>query len=141
MGFQKVIILGNLGKDPEMRYTPSGKAVTEFSVAVGRATGSGDDRQEETEWFNVVAWENLAETCAKYLSKGREVLVEGRMRTRSWEKDGVRQYRTELIAFNVQFIGPNPNKDEAPAGASDPARDDAGAAAPDASVDVRDLPF
>lgn len=103
----KCMIIGNLGKDPEMRYTANGRAVTTFNVATSR-TFSGPDgqRREETEWFTVVTWERLAETCAQYLTKGRQVYVEGRMQTRSWDgNDGVKHYRTELIAQEVKFLG------------------------------------
>ncbi len=97
MGFQCVIIEGNLGKAPEMKYTTEGKAVTTFSVAVN---GFND----EVEWFNVVAWEKRAEWAEKWLEKGKPVLVRGRMKTRSWDKDGVKQYRTELIAESLDFV-------------------------------------
>lgn len=103
----KCMIIGNLGADPEMRYTANGNAVTEFRVATSRnyTTGEGE-RVEETEWFRIVTWNRLAETCAQYLSKGRQVFVEGRMKTRSWEgQDGQKRYMTELIAENVKFLG------------------------------------
>jgi single-strand DNA-binding protein len=105
-GLNKVMIIGNLGRDPEMRYTPSGAPVTTFSVAVNRRWTSQDgQQQDETEWFNVVAWNKLAETCSQQLSKGRLVYVEGRLRTRSWDgQDGQKHYRTEIIASAVQFL-------------------------------------
>ena len=85
-GLNKVQIIGHLGKDPEMRYTPSGKPVTTFSVAVSRSWNSADgERHSETEWFNVVAWGNLAEICKQYLVKGQQVYVEGRLQTRRWD--------------------------------------------------------
>ena len=105
MGFQTVIICGRLGKDPEMKYTPTGSAVTTFSVAVGRKV----KELEETEWFNVVLWEKLAETAGQYLTKGREVIIQGEMKTRSWDKDGVKHYRTELVGRTMQFVGPRPD--------------------------------
>ena len=103
----RCMIIGNLGRDPEMRYTPNGNAVTEFSVATSRQYTSRDgERVDETEWFNIVAWSRLAETCAQYLSKGRQVYVEGRMRTRNWDGEcGKKHYRTELIADTVKFLG------------------------------------
>ncbi len=103
----KCMIIGNLGVDPEMRYTANGTAVTTFRVATHRQySGPDGERREETEWFSVVTWARLAETCSQYLSKGRQVFVEGRMRTRSWEgQDGQTRYRTELIAENVKFLG------------------------------------
>src|SRR5688572_3722617 len=101
MGFQSVIIEGHVGKDPEMRYTTSGNAVTSFSVAVGEKYGD----TETTEWFSVVCWNKTAETMGQYLRKGRHVLVQGKMRTRSWEKsDGQKAFRTELIANTIQFL-------------------------------------
>jgi single-strand DNA-binding protein len=99
-GLNKVMIIGNLGRDPEMRYTPSGKPVTSFSVATSRTwvTTEGD-RREATEWFNVVAWRDLAEICNQYLSKGSKVYIEGRLQTRSWESpDGQKHFRTEVVA-------------------------------------------
>jgi single-strand DNA-binding protein len=94
------MIIGQLGKNPEMRYTPSGKPVTAFSVVTTRnwITASGE-RREDTEWFNVVAWGNLAEICNSHLSQGQQVYVEGRLQTRSWQdNDGKRHSRTELVA-------------------------------------------
>jgi single-strand DNA-binding protein len=105
-GLNKVMIIGNLGQDPEMRYTANGNAVTTFSVACNRSYGGADgERREETEWFNVVTWNKLAETCSQYLQKGRRAYVEGRLQTRSWEgQDGQKRYRTEVIASTVLFL-------------------------------------
>lgn len=105
-GLNKVMIIGNLGADPEMRYTANGNAVTTFRVAASRTYSSPEgERREETEWFSVVTWNQLAETCSQYLQKGRRVYVEGRLQTRSWEgPDGQRRYRTEVIANTVQFL-------------------------------------
>ena len=105
-GLNKVMIIGNLGKDPEMRFTANGSSVATFSVAVSRQVPSGDgERREETEWFSVVAWNKLAELCNQYLQKGRKVYVEGRLQTRSWDaQDGTKKYRTEVIAQEVQFL-------------------------------------
>lgn len=106
-GLNKVMIIGNLGKDPEMRYTPSGRPVTTFSVAVSRSWNSSDGtRRSETEWFNVVAWGNLAEICKKYLHKGQQAYVEGRLQTRHWEdKEGTRRTSVELVANEMMMIG------------------------------------
>lgn len=103
----KCMIIGHLGGDPEMRYTANGNAVTTFRVATSHSfTGPDKERKTETEWFSVVTWNRLAETCAQYLIKGREVYVEGRMQTRSWDaQDGQKRYRTELIAEQVRFLG------------------------------------
>jgi single-strand DNA-binding protein len=103
----RVTIMGNLGQDPELRYTASQTPVCSLSVATTdyRTTPEGQ-RQEMTEWHRVVVWSKTAELCAKYLTKGRSVLVEGRLQTRSWEdKQGQKRYVTEIVASNVQFIG------------------------------------
>lgn len=102
----KVMVIGNLGKDPEMRFTADGTPVTSFSVAVNRMTGSmGGERRQETDWFNIVAWRKLAETCNQYLAKGKRVYIEGRLQTRSWQdKEGQTRYQTEIIANDVIFL-------------------------------------
>ncbi len=105
-GLNKVMIMGNLGRDPEMRYTPSGKPVTSFSVAVSRTYMKPEgERAEVTDWFNVVAWGRLAEICSQYLTKGSMVYVEGRLETRSWEgENGQKHYRTEVVANDVNIL-------------------------------------
>ena len=105
-GLNKVMLIGNLGTDPEMRYTANGNAVTTFRLACSRSfSGSDGERKEETEWFSVVTWNKLAETCSQFLQKGRRAYVEGRLQTRSWEgPDGQRRYRTEVIANTVLFL-------------------------------------
>ncbi len=105
-GLNKVMIIGNLGKDPEMRYTPSGKPVTSFSVATSRSwvTTEGE-RREATEWFNVVTWGNLAEICNQQLHKGTKVYIEGHLQTRSWEDaEGQKHFRTELVANEMIIL-------------------------------------
>lgn len=107
-GLNKVLLIGNLGADPEMRYTPSGKAVTTFRLAVNRTRRdqASGDQQRDTQWFTVVAWENLAEICNRYLSKGKQVYVEGRLQTRTWDKpDGSKGYATEVVAQEVILLG------------------------------------
>ena len=103
MSLNKCMIIGNLGRDPEMRYTPSGQAVTQFTVAVNRNyKDQQGERQEETEWFRVVVWGQQAERAAEYLRKGNKVYIEGRLQTRQWEdKDGQKRYTTELVANQV----------------------------------------
>ncbi|MCI0477219.1 MAG: single-stranded DNA-binding protein, partial [Anaerolineales bacterium] len=105
-GLNKVMIIGNLGRDPEMRYTPSGKPVTSFSVAVSRTRNKPEgERIEITDWFNVVAWDRLAEICSQYLTKGSMVYVEGRLETRSGDGDnGQKHYRTEVVASDVTIL-------------------------------------
>jgi len=102
----KVMIIGNLGNEPEMRFTPNGSPVTSFSVATNRVyTTAEGERKTETEWFNVVTWNKLAEQCNQFLSKGRLVYVEGRLRTRSWEgQDGQKRFRIEVIANRITFL-------------------------------------
>lgn len=106
-GLNKVMVIGHLGRDPEMRYTPSGRPVTSFSVVTTRTwTSTEGERHEESEWFNVVAWGNLAEICNQYLSKGQQVYVEGRLQTRGWEdEEGKKHYRTELVANEMIVLG------------------------------------
>ena len=107
-GLNKVMVIGNIGRDPELRYTPSGKPVTSFSLASSRSWIAPDgERREETEWFNIVAWGNLAEICNQKLAKSQQVYVEGRLQTRSWEDDrGQRHFRTEIVANEMIILGP-----------------------------------
>lgn len=150
MSLNKAMIIGNLGRDPEMRYTANGQAVTQFTVAVNRNyRDSNNEWKEETEWFRVVCWAQLAERTAEYLRKGRKVYVEGRLQTRQWEgQDGQKHYTTELIANTVTPLDPRPHEEGAPAPeytgsrpgrAAEPAEpaqtDDLG------SGDLDDLPF
>lgn len=101
-GLNKVMVIGNLGRDPELRYTPAGKPVVNFSVAA--TTGWGES--QNTEWFNLVAWGRLAEICAEYLAKGSHVYLEGHLQTRSWEgTDGQTKSRTELVAQQMVMLG------------------------------------
>ncbi len=106
-GVNKVILVGNLGADPDMRYTPSGQGVCELRIATSESwNDKNGQRQERTEWHRVVVWGKRAEVCSKYLSKGRQVYVEGRIQTRSYDdKDGNKRYITEVIAADVQFLG------------------------------------
>ena len=102
----KVMIIGNLGSEPEMRFTPNGNPVTSFRVATNRVyTTPEGERKQETEWFTIVTWNKLAEQCNQFLTKGRLVYAEGRLRTRTWEgQDGQKRYRTEIIANRVTFL-------------------------------------
>ncbi|MCM2277817.1 MAG: single-stranded DNA-binding protein [Oligoflexia bacterium] len=107
MSVNKVILVGRLGQNPEVRYTPSGAAVANFSVATNESwTDKSGQKQERTEWHKVVVWGKLAELCGQYLSKGRQAYVEGRLQTRQWQdKDGQTKYTTEVQAQTVQFLG------------------------------------
>jgi single-strand DNA-binding protein len=106
-GVNKVILIGNLGADPELRYTSGGSAVTELRLATTRTwTGGDGKREEETQWHRVVVWGKQAEHCKEYLAKGRQIYVEGRLQTRKWEaKDGAKRETTEVVAEVVQFLG------------------------------------
>jgi single-strand DNA-binding protein len=107
MSLNKVMLIGNLGKDPELRFTPSGRAVARFPVATSEQwTDANGQRQDRTEWHNIVVWGKQAETCGQYLSKGRQVFLEGSIRTRNYDdKEGQKRYITEVIAQRVQFLG------------------------------------
>jgi len=111
-GLNKVMVIGHLGRDPEMRYTPSGRPVTNFNVAASRSWKTSDnERRTETEWFNVVAWGSLAEICNQYLSKGQQVYIEGRLQTRRWEEDGVKRSTVEIVAKEMVMLGTRKKKD------------------------------
>lgn len=106
-GVNKVILIGNLGKDPELRYTSSGQAVANFPIATTEvSTNKEGNKQEYTEWHRIVAWGRLAEICGEYLTKGKPVYIEGSIRTRSWEdKNGNTRWTTEIVARNMQMLG------------------------------------
>ncbi len=106
VGLNKVMIIGNVGTDPEMRYSSSGKPFTSFRIATNRVYTTPDgERKQETDWFTVVTWNKLAETCGQYLSKGKRAFIEGRLKTRSWEgQDGIKRYTTEIVANTVIFL-------------------------------------
>ncbi|KAA3661650.1 MAG: single-stranded DNA-binding protein [Calditrichaeota bacterium] len=105
-GVNKVILIGNLGKDPELRYTQSGQAVASFSLATNESwKGKDGSQQEKTEWHNIVLWARQAELANEYLKKGSMVYIEGRLQTRNWDdKDGVKHYITEIVGQNMQFL-------------------------------------
>lgn len=112
-GVNKVILVGHLGADPDMRYTPSGQGVCELRLATSESwNDKNGQRQERTEWHRVVVWGKRAEICSKYLAKGRQVYVEGRIQTRNYDdKDGNKRYITEVIANDVQFLGGGGGRD------------------------------
>jgi single-strand DNA-binding protein len=105
-GLNKIMVIGRLGRDPEMRYTPSGKPVTSFSVATSRSwTTSEGERRVETEWFNIVAWGNLAEICKQHLTKGQQVYIEGRLQTRNWDDaEGNKHTSVEIVANEMIML-------------------------------------
>ena len=136
----KMLVIGNLGSDPEMRYTPNGNPVTSFSLATGRTyTTSDGERRQETEWFRVVAWNQLAEHCNQFLAKGRRVYVEGRLKSDTWTgQDGQTRSRNEIIANTVLFLDsgggkPGSEEDAQPRGQSEEPAGDTG--------DAEDLPW
>ena len=107
-GVNKVILVGKLGADPEMRYTAGGTAVCKFSLATNRRfTGKDGQKQDKTEWHRIVAWAKLAEICGQYLAKGKEVYIEGRIQTRSWDDktSGQKKYMTEIVANDLVLLG------------------------------------
>jgi single-strand DNA-binding protein len=114
-GLNKIILIGNLGNDPEMRYTPNGNAVSSFRMAVSRSYSVADgERREETEWFTVTAWNRLAETVNQFLSKGRQVYVEGRLSTSEWQdREGQKRFSLEVTAQTVHFLGQQTQMDGA----------------------------
>jgi single-strand DNA-binding protein len=101
----KVQLIGNLGKDPELKYTPSGVAVATFSIATSESWKDQEgNQQEKTEWHNIVAWRKLAEICGEYLKKGKKVYLEGKLQTRNYEKDGIKRYVTEIVADQLIML-------------------------------------
>lgn len=140
-GVNKVVLIGHLGRDPEVRYTADGRAVANFNIATSEEWTDKDtgEKKQRTEWHRIVAWRRLGEICGEYLSKGRQVYVEGKLQTRSWEKDGVTRYTTEIIASDVQFLG---GRDAAREGM--PPEDTSGLIGPEPSIPGKeedDIPF
>lgn len=121
-GVNKVILLGNLGKDPEIRHLENGTAVASFSIATSETykDKTSGERIEKTEWHNVVLWRGLAEVAEKYLHKGDQVYIEGKLRTRSWEKDGVTRYTTEIVVDNMNMLGKRSSEDQSGGNVSSP---------------------
>lgn len=114
----RCMFIGNLGKDPEVRFTPGGQAVANFSIACSESWTKDGQKQERTEWVRVTAWGKTAELCGEYLKKGKQVFVEGKMQTREYEKDGQKRYATEIVASNVVFLGGRDGGQQAAGGGS-----------------------
>lgn len=134
----KVMLIGNVGRDPEMRYTQSGEPITTFSLATNRRTRGPDGQaHDDTEWHNIVAWGKLAEQCNEYLTKGRKVYIEGRIQNRSWDgQDGQKRFRTEIVANTMQMLDQRPRDDGGPGGErGDRVESD------DNAIDLDDTPF
>lgn len=145
MSLNKMLVIGNVGTDPEMRYTPNGNPVTSFRLATNRryTTGEGEQR-EETEWFTISAWNRLAELCNQYVTKGMRIYVEGRLKSDSWTgNDGETRFRMEITANDVRFLdraGTTSEVDSSnPAASNSAASNSAASSAPDGNVD--DLPW
>jgi single-strand DNA-binding protein len=134
MTMNKMMVIGNLGRDPEMRYTPSGQAVTNFTVATNyKYTTADGESREETEWFRVSVWGRQAETCNQYLAKGRKVFVEGRLRSRTYEtRDGETRFSNEITASDVRFLDMAGPREEIPSG---------GEPMMEGGTELDDLPF
>jgi single-strand DNA-binding protein len=128
--FNQAIVMGNLTRDPELRSTPSGQQVASFAVATNRTwLDAGGERKEAADYHEIVAWGKLGELAAQYLSKGRKVMVIGRLQTQSWEKDGIKRQRTEIVASDINFLdsrtdgaGATSGSSSAPVAPSAPAR-------------------
>lgn len=156
-GLNKVQLIGNLGKDPEMKYTQQGKPVTTFSMAVSRSwKGPDGQMNDETEWFRIVAWERLAEQCNEYLRKGSKVYIEGRFKTREYQtQEGQQRQTTEVVAYEMLLLdsrqggsGPGGFEDErsssravAPSAGGGGSRSSADADDADMGMDADDIPF
>jgi len=136
VGLNKMTVIGRLGRDPEMRYTTSGTAVTSFSVATSRAyTDNNGERKEDTEWFTVNAWNQLAENCNQYLTKGQLIYVEGRLRSSSWVgNDGQTRFRNEIVANEIRFLN-RPTSDQSDQNQSNQNQEDP------QNIEEDDLPF
>jgi single-strand DNA-binding protein len=134
VGLNKVMIIGNVGTDPEMRFTPNGNPVTSFRLATSRTYSSTEgERKQETEWFDVTTWNRLAENCNQFLTKGQKAYVEGRLRTRTWEgQDGLKHSRTEIVANSVLFLDRRPTT-TLPEGGFDPGTEE--------DLEPGDIPF
>jgi single-strand DNA-binding protein len=113
-GLNKVMLIGRLGHDPEMRYTPSGKPLTKFQIAVNRSWSTAEnEKKTETEWFTIVSWGKLAEICNQYLEKGRQVYIEGRLHSRSWkDEEGANHSTVEVVAQEMIMLGSVADKDD-----------------------------
>jgi len=127
-GVNKVILVGNLGADPEVRFTPSGQAVANFRIATSESwTDKSGQKQERTEWHRIVVWGKLGELCGEYLAKGRQCYVEGRLQTRDWEgKDGQKRNVVEVVAERIQFLGRPKGPVAAPPGEVEPLEEGVG---------------
>jgi single-strand DNA-binding protein len=151
MSVNKVILVGNVGKDPEVRYLDKNVAVANFTLATsekGYKAQNGTEVPERTEWHNIVAWRGLAELAEKYIRKGSQVYIEGKIQTRSWEKDGIKRYTTEIYADTIQLLGRKSDGSESSAAyapqqqaAVNAPAPDAGSFSPSSTEEESGLPF
>jgi single-strand DNA-binding protein len=142
MSVNKAILVGNVGKDPEVRYLDSGVAVATITLATterGYTLANGTTVPDRTEWHNIVAWRGLAEIAEKYIKKGSQIFVEGKITTRKWEKDGIARYSTEIVADSIELLGKRPEGSSAESHPAAPKTPSGNTAAPSESSD--DLPF
>ena len=142
-GVNKVILIGNLGKDPELRYAPSGMAIANFNIATTETwKDKNGAKQDKTEWHKIVAFNKLAEICGEYLNKGKQVYIEGRIQTRAWEdKDGNKRYTTEIVAQTMQMLGPAGEKGAASASGGAGASEEQPPAMENPPAELDDIPF
>lgn len=142
-GINKVILVGNLGQDPEIKYTAGGAAVTTISIATSdswKDKDTGED-QERTEWHRVVLWRRLAEITGEYLKKGSKVYIEGQLQTRKWEQDGQTRYTTEIVAKDIQFLDSKGNSESSERSNSDSFKEQSTSDISDGDIDDDDIPF
>ncbi|ADR22568.1 hypothetical protein MATR_35860 [Marivirga tractuosa] len=148
-GVNKVILIGNLGKDPEVRHLDNGASVANFSIATTETykDRNSGERVDQTEWHNIVLWRGLAEVAEKYLKKGDSVYIEGKLRTRSWEKDGVTRYTTEVVGDQLTMLGGKKSGDDSGQSSNNAGNQSNNQAAaapsqtPDTNSEMDDLPF
>ena len=142
-GLNKMMVIGNVGTDPELRYTPNGNPVTSFRLATSRAYTTGDgDRRTDTEWFTVVAWNQLAEQCNQYLTKGRRAYVEGRLHSNTWEgPDGKSRFSNEIIAARIIFLDRSPTGGVGESDLDRSPTSGVGESGGEGDLDAGDLPF
>jgi single-strand DNA-binding protein len=135
----KVILIGRLGKDPELKYTQGGTPVANFSIATDETwKDQSGEKQQRTEWHNIVAWKKLAEICGQYLTKGQQIFIEGKLQTRKWEADGRTNYKTEIVATNMTMLG---KKDDNGGGSKKPTNDREPGGDDNLGITDDDIPF
>ncbi|MCK5606736.1 single-stranded DNA-binding protein [Candidatus Pacearchaeota archaeon] len=139
----KVILVGNLGRDPEVRYTKAGQAVASFSLATSEKwTGKDGNKEEKTEWHKIIAWGKLGEVCGEYLNKGKQIYIEGRLQTREWEdKEGVKHHTTEIVANNMTMLGQAGSGSQSSSSGAQPSSGAQGSSRGQDDFEDDDIPF